>query len=310
MKDKCGKMCFLWVLFFFIVSSISTAEFGGIITEKINGIPNPFNSAGERNIIIRYLLSHKGKVRIEVKDVDDHLINVIVYENQDAGLHLVNWNGKDQNGVGAPSDVYCISLVVDGKVTSKFFVLKNIGSPGEILIKTSKSSDLGLHKIPCLDSGGSYLGELSLIILHSVPQSSGTITTQGGTVKVNNQESDINNAAITVPVGGVSTQTVVAIGEVINPPCFPETVVPVGSAIEFGPVGLSFEKEVIVILPYTQRQLEDAGIYDPQSLRVYGYDITTEKWGEISGQLIDTKFGLVSAKISVLAFYCLGAPKH
>jgi flagellar hook assembly protein FlgD len=59
-----------------------------------------------------------------VYDVLGRQVRVLVNEEQDAGRHTVQWDGRDESGQRMASGVYLARLVVDGttKVRKMTFV--------------------------------------------------------------------------------------------------------------------------------------------------------------------------------------------
>lgn len=68
--------------------------------------PNPFNPV----TVLEYSLPAAGPVTVAVYDLQGREIAVLVDEEQLAGGHAVNWDGKDSGGREAPSGVYLVRL--------------------------------------------------------------------------------------------------------------------------------------------------------------------------------------------------------
>ncbi|MBU8869628.1 MAG: T9SS type A sorting domain-containing protein [Gemmatimonadales bacterium] len=81
--------------------------------------PNPFNPVTR----ISFDLPNSGFVRLEVFDLQGHLVRELVQDNLEAGPHNIVWNGKDDGGRAAGSGVYFGRLVFEGKVMQQKMVL-------------------------------------------------------------------------------------------------------------------------------------------------------------------------------------------
>jgi hypothetical protein len=68
--------------------------------------PNPFRTATS----IRYQLPSPGNVSIRVLDVSGRLIRELTKEEQQAGEHVVRWDGRDARGRLVPPGVYFYRL--------------------------------------------------------------------------------------------------------------------------------------------------------------------------------------------------------
>ena len=79
--------------------------------------PNPFNNQTE----IVYQLAEAVYVNLVIYNTLGHKIRTLVFENQDAGIYTVNWDGKDEQGNEISSGVYIYRLE-----TSKFNDVKKM----------------------------------------------------------------------------------------------------------------------------------------------------------------------------------------
>jgi hypothetical protein len=83
--------------------------------------PNPFNPTTE----VRFDLSRRGPVRLEVFDAAGRLVRVLVHGETEPGRHRAVWNGMDASGNHAPSGVYFSRLVTSETTqTQKMVLLK------------------------------------------------------------------------------------------------------------------------------------------------------------------------------------------
>jgi hypothetical protein len=100
-------------------------EFSGLESERIlrlaPNVPNPFRGGTQ----IAYSLPEMGPVNLSVFDVTGRLVQVIDRGVRDAGMHVVEWNGRDSKGLTSPSGVYfCRLLSGTSSLTRKMLLLK------------------------------------------------------------------------------------------------------------------------------------------------------------------------------------------
>ena len=74
--------------------------------------PNPFNAA----TWIHYSLDTAGLVQLEVHNTLGQLVRTLVDEFQDAGLHRLSWDARDDRGVSVGSGVYLLRLTHSNQV--------------------------------------------------------------------------------------------------------------------------------------------------------------------------------------------------
>ncbi|MCM8813348.1 MAG: hypothetical protein NC924_05355 [Candidatus Omnitrophica bacterium] len=92
--------------------------------------------------------------------------------------------------------------------------------------------------------------------------------------------------------------------------CLPEFASPqhlVRNFIDFGPGGTTFEKPVTITLPYSQTELDAAGITDPLTLCVYYFNLKTLAWEQIAGSSVDRMQQTVSAAVNHFSIYALAS---
>jgi hypothetical protein len=83
--------------------------------------PNPFNA----NTEIRYTLPQAGDARINVYDISGRMVRQFASGAQEAGEHIVIWNGTDMEGQKVSSGVYFYSVITpQAQVTQKMLLLK------------------------------------------------------------------------------------------------------------------------------------------------------------------------------------------
>ena len=135
----------------------------------------------------------------------------------------------------------------------------------------------------------------------------GVVGSAGGSVGVTDPNSEIASAGIIVPSGALGQSTVVTVGQVTNAPPFPLGTGAIGSAIHFGPEGLSFAYAVTLKLPYTDAQLQAAGVTDPNDLDVYTFNTTTNEWQIVQERIdVDEVNKLILVDVYHFSIYRLG----
>lgn len=76
--------------------------------------PNPFLD----EIVIEYVLNSPSFVSLYIYDINGKLINKLIREDQDSGVHKIIWDGNNENGEGVSSGIYYYSMMIDGVNTS------------------------------------------------------------------------------------------------------------------------------------------------------------------------------------------------
>ena len=94
----------------------------GISLSRLHGnYPNPFNPRTS----ICYMLSKRCEVHLRIHDILGRVIAVLVGGEQDAGEHVVAWDGTDQNGAPVASGpYYCILEAGTWRAQKKMLLLK------------------------------------------------------------------------------------------------------------------------------------------------------------------------------------------
>jgi hypothetical protein len=102
------------------VSEPSTGTVPGKFTLAQN-YPNPFNPTTQ----IQYGLPQHSRVSITVYDVTGRVISKVFQGEQDAGLHVVHWNGRNDRGDAVSTGIY-------------FYELNATGNDGDSFVQTRK----------------------------------------------------------------------------------------------------------------------------------------------------------------------------
>ena len=80
--------------------------------------PNPFNSS----TLISYYLPKKGKVNLEVYNILGQRIRILVEKEEEPGLKIISWEGKDDRGLNVPTGIYFYRLTAQDFVDTKKMV--------------------------------------------------------------------------------------------------------------------------------------------------------------------------------------------
>jgi len=81
--------------------------------------PNPFNP----KTTISFSLKGSGQVRLQVYDVQGHLVRTLVNGTRAAGQYRVDWDGRDNSGRAAAAGIYMYRLEAEGLVHQKKMTL-------------------------------------------------------------------------------------------------------------------------------------------------------------------------------------------
>jgi hypothetical protein len=98
---------------------------GRPITAMTNGFrleqnrPNPF----KRSTSITYQLGKSGIVNLRVYNIAGQLVKTIVDQPQQAGVHSVSWNGRDNEGRQVAAGIYYFSLGTGYRSSTKKMVM-------------------------------------------------------------------------------------------------------------------------------------------------------------------------------------------
>lgn len=106
-------------------------------------------------------------------------------------------------------------------------------------------------------------------------------------LEVTASDSPIRGVAVRIPPGALPQDATITIGVVTNPPPLPSKVKGLGRVVVFGPEGMVFNESVTLVFPYTESDLQEAGVTDPADLSLYTYDPFAAVWKKISVSLVD-----------------------
>ena len=81
--------------------------------------PNPFNPT----TVIEYQIPKTENVTVRIYNIKGQLIDEILNETQNEGVHQVIWNGTDRNNESVASGIYLYSVKSGNSVLSKKMLL-------------------------------------------------------------------------------------------------------------------------------------------------------------------------------------------
>ena len=85
------------------------------VYELRQNYPNPFNPV----TTIEYQLAERGPTRLEIVNIMGQHVRTLVDKTQNAGTHLIEWNGQDDAGQPCASGLYFYRLSTPGWITTK-----------------------------------------------------------------------------------------------------------------------------------------------------------------------------------------------
>jgi len=127
-----------------------------------------------------------------------------------------------------------------------------------------------------------------------------------GVVLTADASTAVGNTAIVIPGNDLEAPIDITITEVKCPPPLHTSTKLFDKATDFGPGGTTFKEPVTIKIPYTQADLDAAGLADPSKLQIYYYNLKTLMWEGISGSYVDTVNQLVCANVTHFSIYALG----
>ncbi|MFH2050505.1 MAG: T9SS type A sorting domain-containing protein [bacterium] len=96
----------------------------GILPEKVelhNNYPNPFNSGTN----IQFELPRRANIRLDIYNILGQRIKTLINKQFPAGLHIVSWDGTNENNWSAPSGIYFYRLSgEDFSIVKKMILLQ------------------------------------------------------------------------------------------------------------------------------------------------------------------------------------------
>jgi flagellar basal-body rod modification protein FlgD len=106
-------------------ASMSNLNAAGLIGKKVEA--NGSHLSIEKGNVSEgyYQLSKPGKVTVQIRNAQGHLIRILEEGPKDASKHKIGWDGKDQKGVTQPDGAYTFQVTA-GDGMGKSIPLKNL----------------------------------------------------------------------------------------------------------------------------------------------------------------------------------------
>ncbi|RLC48667.1 MAG: hypothetical protein DRI23_10225 [Candidatus Cloacimonadota bacterium] len=85
-----------------VIGTNADNNLGGLQNELIGNYPNPFNPS----TTISFSLQNDNMVELSIYNSKGQKVKTLLNEQRRAGLHQVQWNGRDENGSSVSSGIY------------------------------------------------------------------------------------------------------------------------------------------------------------------------------------------------------------
>lgn len=96
---------------FLVVASLPAAASDKI---KIISVTESFSPTVQQTATVEVSVSEMGQVKLEILEPDGHLVNVVTQDVPEAGVHKLNWDGKDLKGQIVPNEAYSVRVSLLG----------------------------------------------------------------------------------------------------------------------------------------------------------------------------------------------------
>jgi len=120
-----------------------------------------------------------------------------------------------------------------------------------------------------------------------------SIGVDGGVFSVGDENNPLNGIELDIPPKALSETVSLTISQPSDLPALPERFTAVSIPFDFGPEGLDFSLPVRLSVPFTQADLDQAGVTGAEYLMVVVYNTTTSEWEEVPVIEIDESGWLV-----------------
>jgi hypothetical protein len=218
-----------------------------------NILPAPGSQCVPHNTKIQFSLKDKGS------GTDLNHLNVWVN-----GLIIIE-NGEDQTGGNTLIAPHCEAKRVKYWPPEPF-------DPNTTVTVHIQIPDLATPANLC-DSTYSFMTNAASIDTNNAT----TIGQQGGVVTDPNTGIEME-----IPAEALEDSVTITISQVDDLPPLPEGLEGLAAAVHFGPDGLQFQIPISVSIPFTQADLDSAGITDPGDFHIYYFHTSTGEWIELT----------------------------
>ncbi|MBI2870403.1 MAG: VCBS repeat-containing protein, partial [Candidatus Omnitrophica bacterium] len=243
-----------------------------------------------------------------IADIDGDGGMEVIVGSSDGKLHAWHHSGRQVDGfpkvLGA--SVYASPMIADVDQDGDLDIAVG-SSSGMVYVWDvltpfdSRLVEWGMFRLNARHTGWYRRSSESAVVEEKV------IGGQGGIVYVESASSVLFGTQVSVPENGLSETTAITVSEAMDPPSLPEGIQPVGPVVDLGPDGTEFNQPAFLKIPYTQTDLDRAGIQDKSLLKVYQYDETVGRWVELAVVENDTVNQVVTVEVGHFSLFSLGA---
>lgn len=132
------------------------------------------------------------------------------------------------------------------------------------------------------------------------------VNDNSGGVLMADAATGIERTEVTIPGSVLEVPTNMSISEVQCPPPLLNGDTLLNKIVDFGPGRTLFKQPVTIKIPYTQADLDEAGIQDGSRLKIYHYNLKTLIWEKLADTHVDTINQVVSAQVTHFSIFGLG----
>ncbi len=128
-----------------------------------------------------------------------------------------------------------------------------------------------------------------------------TICQEGGVVT-----DSTTGIEMEIPAEALDDTVEITITPVEDIPPLPEGLEGLATPAHFGPDGLQFQIPISIRIPYTQADLDSAGIDSPEALHIYYYHTSTGEWVELTITFVDTEGMYIYVTVEQFCYLTFG----
>lgn len=128
-------------------------------------------------------------------------------------------------------------------------------------------------------------------------------STETQIIEVTDDTSPVYGVEVVIPPNAVLMDVTLTIGWVDDAPTFEGGGQILGKALELGPNGYEFERDIYIRIPYTETDLLLAGLTDPADLGVYYYNGVAGTWERLEVTEVDTEARKIQCTVRHFSMY-------
>lgn len=111
---------------------------------------------------------------------------------------------------------------------------------------------------------------------------------------------------VDVPIGAVDQDQILTLGPVTNAPTASGETRILGRVFDFGPHGVPLAAKATIMLPYTQGQMDTAGVTSARDLGLVTYNTKTLRWESLPVEAVDYAGKRLVCRVSHFSMYAIG----